>query len=196
MIFRCLLNYLQSTGCWLSRHFQLLYTWRNFFSFRTVCARSNTFTVCIGCSSLSTAYGLRFFRDDFRIYLIVSPIAGIIRMSLPLSASDPAPTSSYIQEVLGRTNRLLSLIRHGPHWKRRVQQFFCCRVCIRYRSNVSTQPLPSNDRVIFTELLSSNDKGIYTEPLPSNDRGIFTEPLPSNDRGIHIQTHRLMGRIF
>jgi hypothetical protein len=26
------------------------------------------------------------------------------------------------QEVLGRTNRLLSLIRHGPHWKRRVQQ--------------------------------------------------------------------------
>jgi hypothetical protein len=33
------------------------------------------------------------------------------------------------QEVLGRTNRLLSLIRHGPHWKRRVQQFFCCCVC-------------------------------------------------------------------
>jgi hypothetical protein len=27
------------------------------------------------------------------------------------------------QEVLERTHRLLSLIRHGPHWKRRVQQF-------------------------------------------------------------------------
>jgi hypothetical protein len=28
------------------------------------------------------------------------------------------------QDVLGRTNRLLVLIRHGPHRKRRLQQFF------------------------------------------------------------------------
>jgi hypothetical protein len=46
---------------------------------------------------------------------------------------------------------------------------------IRYRGNVSTEPLPSND------------KGIFTEPLPSNNMGTFTEPLPSNDRGIHRQ---------
>jgi hypothetical protein len=78
----------------------------------------------------------------------------------------------FVQEVLGRTNRPLSLILHGPHWKRRVQQFFYCCVCIYYRGNVST------------------------ELLPSNDRGIFTEPFPSNDSGIHIQTHRLMWRIF
>jgi hypothetical protein len=38
-------------------------------------------------------------------------------------------------------------------------------MCIRYRGNIST------------------------EPLPNNDRGIFTEPLPSNDKGILIQTH-------
>jgi hypothetical protein len=63
------------------------------------------------------------------------------------------------QEVLERINRLLSLIRHGPHWKRRVQQFFYCCVCIRYHGNVSTEPLPSKDR------------GIFTGPLPSNDRG-------------------------
>jgi hypothetical protein len=69
------------------------------------------------------------------------------------------------QEVLGRTNRLLSLIRHGWHWKRRVEQLFYCCVCIRYRGNVST------------------------DPLPSNDRGIFTEPLPINDKGIHRHTH-------
>jgi hypothetical protein len=50
------------------------------------------------------------------------------------------------QEVLGRTNRLLSFIQHGPHWKRRAQQFFDCCVCIRYRGNVSTEPLPTNDR--------------------------------------------------
>jgi hypothetical protein len=81
------------------------------------------------------------------------------------------------KKVLRRTNRLLSLIRHGPHWKRRVQQFFYCCVCIRYRGNVSTEPLPSND------------KGIFTDPLPSNDKGIFTEPLPSNNMGIHRQTH-------
>jgi hypothetical protein len=77
------------------------------------------------------------------------------------------------QDVLGRTNRLLSSVRHGPHWKRHVQQFFYCCACIRHRGNVSTEPLPSNDR------------GIFTEPLPSNDEGIFIEPLPSKDRGIH-----------
>jgi hypothetical protein len=64
------------------------------------------------------------------------------------------------QEVLGRTNRLLSLIRHGPHWKQRIQKFFYC-VCIRYRGNVSIEPLPSNDRGIFTEPLSSNHRGIH-----------------------------------
>jgi hypothetical protein len=53
------------------------------------------------------------------------------------------------QEVLGRTNLLLSLIRHGPHWKRRVQQFFHSCLCIRYRGNVSTEPMRSNDRGIL-----------------------------------------------
>jgi hypothetical protein len=51
------------------------------------------------------------------------------------------------QEVLGRTNRLLSLIRHGPHRKRRVQQVYCC-VCIHYRGSVSAEPLPSNGKGI------------------------------------------------
>jgi hypothetical protein len=104
-----------------------------------------------------------------------------------------------IQEVLERANRLLSFIRHGPHWKLGVQQFFYCCVCIRYRGNDSTEPLPSNDKGIFTEPMSRNDKGGYThthtatwshKPIFSllylfwnNDKGIFTEPLPSNDRG-------------
>jgi hypothetical protein len=48
-------------------------------------------------------------------------------------------------------------------------------MCIRYRGNVSTETLPSNDRGIFTELLPSNDKGTFAEPLPSNDRGEYTE---------------------
>jgi hypothetical protein len=87
-------------------------------------------------------------------------------------------TEYVIQEVLGRTNRLLSLIRLGPHWKRRVQQFFYCCVCIRYSGSISTEPL------------SSNDRGIFTEPFPNNDNGIFTEPLSSNDRGDkHTHTH-------
>jgi hypothetical protein len=54
-----------------------------------------------------------------------------------------------LQEVLGRINRLLSLIRHVPDWKRRVQQFFYCCVCIRYLGNVYTEPLPGNDRGIL-----------------------------------------------
>jgi hypothetical protein len=73
-------------------------------------------------------------------------------------------------------------------WKRRVQQLFYSCVCIRYRSNVFTELLPSNDMGNFIEPLPSNDRGIFTEPLPRNDKGIFTEPLPSNDRG-DTQTH-------
>jgi hypothetical protein len=52
------------------------------------------------------------------------------------------------QEVLGRTTRLLSLRRHEPCSKRLVQQFFYCCVYIHYRGNVSTEPLPNNDRGI------------------------------------------------
>jgi hypothetical protein len=52
------------------------------------------------------------------------------------------------QEDLGRTNCLLSLILHGSHRKRRVQQLFYCCVCIRDRGNVFTEPLPSNYRGI------------------------------------------------
>jgi hypothetical protein len=78
-------------------------------------------------------------------------------------------------------------------------------VCIRYRSNVSTEPLPSNDKRIFTEplpsnntaiiteQLPSNDTGIFTKPLLSNDKGTFTEPLPSNDKG---DTHTQQGDLI
>jgi hypothetical protein len=88
---------------------------------------------------------------------------------------------------------LLSLIRHGPNWKRCVRQFFYCCMCIRYRSEVSTEPLPSNDKGISIEPLPSSDRGILTETLTSNDKGTFTEPLPSNDKGdtqTDRQTHR------
>jgi hypothetical protein len=63
------------------------------------------------------------------------------------------------KKSLGRTNRLLSLIRHGPHWKRRVQQLFYCCVCIRYRGKVSAEPLPSKDKGIFTESFPTNNRG-------------------------------------
>jgi hypothetical protein len=55
------------------------------------------------------------------------------------------------QGVLRRTNRLLFLVRHGPHVKRRVQQFFYCCVYIRGRGNVFTEPLPSNARGIHIQ---------------------------------------------
>jgi hypothetical protein len=48
-------------------------------------------------------------------------------------------------------------------------------VCIRYRDNVSIEPLPSNDRGIFIEPFPSNNKGSFTEPLPSNDKGRYTD---------------------
>jgi hypothetical protein len=41
------------------------------------------------------------------------------------------------------------VIRHGPHTKRLLQQLYSF-VCIRCRSKVFTEPLPSNDRRIHT----------------------------------------------
>jgi hypothetical protein len=66
--------------------------------------------------------------------------------SAPRTQNPIITSPIFRQQILGRTNRLLSLKRHGPHWKRRVQQFFYRCLCIRYRGNVSTEPLPSNDR--------------------------------------------------
>jgi hypothetical protein len=40
----------------------------------------------------------------------------------------------------------LSLMRHGSHRKRRVQQLFFCSVCIHCHGDVFIEPLPSNDR--------------------------------------------------
>jgi hypothetical protein len=67
-----------------------------------------------------------------------------VSWSLPSNGCTPYN----IKQVLGRTNRLLSLIWHRPHRKWRVQQFFYCCVCIRCRGNIFTEPLPSNDRGI------------------------------------------------
>jgi hypothetical protein len=49
-----------------------------------------------------------------------------------------------------RNNLLLSFLRHGPHRKRRVQEFFYY-MCICCRGNVFTEPLPSNEKGIHIE---------------------------------------------
>jgi hypothetical protein len=36
----------------------------------------------------------------------------------------------------------------------------------------------------------------FNEPLPSNDRRIFSESLPSSYTGTHIQTTRLIGGTY
>jgi hypothetical protein len=64
----------------------------------------------------------------------------------------------YQRKVLGRTNRLLSMIRHVPYRKQRIQQFFYCCLCIRCRGKVFAEPFPSNSRGIFTESLPRNDR--------------------------------------
>jgi hypothetical protein len=53
-----------------------------------------------------------------------------------------------IKQVLGRNNRLHSLIKHGPNRKRPVQQLFHCCVCITCGGKDFTEPLPSNNRGI------------------------------------------------
>jgi hypothetical protein len=48
-------------------------------------------------------------------------------------------------------------------------------VCIRYRGNVSTEPLPSNDKRVLTEQMPTNDRGILTELLLCNDKEGYTD---------------------
>jgi hypothetical protein len=55
------------------------------------------------------------------------------------------------QAVLGRTNRILSLIRHEPHRNPLVEQFYCC-MCICFHGNFFAEPLPSNDRGIHIQI--------------------------------------------
>jgi hypothetical protein len=59
---------------------------------------------------------------------------------------------TFRQEVLGRADRLLSLIRHGPHRRRRVKQFHWC-TCIHCRGNVIT------DRCVATIRDTHTDTG-------------------------------------
>jgi hypothetical protein len=85
---------------------------------------------------------------------------------------------------------LLDCIKTALQLSENISFLAFCRIetaCIRYRGNVYTEPLPSNDKGMFTEPLPSNDNGMFTEPVPSNDNEIFTEPLPSNDRGIFTE---------
>jgi hypothetical protein len=53
-------------------------------------------------------------------------------------------TIDIVLNVNLKNNFREEFIRHRPHRKRRVQQFFYCCVCIRCRGKVSTEP--SNDR--------------------------------------------------
>jgi hypothetical protein len=94
------------------------------------------------------------------------------------------------QEVLGRTNHLLSLIRHGPHRRRRLQQFFvaagtclpslCLAMIGGYRQNyglffVMTWIAQKTTRPSIIVSCIRYRENVFTEPLPSNERGIHTD---------------------
>jgi hypothetical protein len=56
---------------------------------------------------------------------------------------------------------------------------------MRYRGNVST------------ESLSSNDRGTFTQPLPSSDKGFLPSRYLATIRGIHRQQRDLLSlRLF
>jgi hypothetical protein len=104
------------------------------------------------------------------------------------------------KQVLGRTSHILPFYTTWAAYKTTPTTIFRCR------GNVFTEPLPSNDRGIQTQILLSYDTD-RIESDACNDysiiayilchRNVFTEPLSRNDtRGIQIQTHRLMREIY
>jgi hypothetical protein len=101
----------------------------------------------------------------------------------------------------------LSLIRHGPRWKQRVQHFFSCCVCVRYRGNVSTtltrlvaslynlgtdsieNTLPPAYLLVFAEIISSTLK---MEAICSSETSVATQQttrrhIPEDDT---LHNHR------
>jgi hypothetical protein len=54
------------------------------------------------------------------------------------------------------------------HTKNEASNNYSTVECNRYRGNVSTEPLPSNDRGIFTKPLRSNDRGYTNTHRNSN----------------------------
>jgi hypothetical protein len=55
------------------------------------------------------------------------------------------------QIVLTELTACITLIRQGPHRKRRIQQFYCCCVYIRCRGEFSTESLPNRCRKIHVQ---------------------------------------------
>jgi hypothetical protein len=89
------------------------------------------------------------------------------------------------------------LIRHWPHWKRRVQQSHIF-ACIRCLGNVFTKPLPSNNGGMHIQTYRLMGGHLWSTPLrraqvpwctyvPSFIKiGLGIQKLI---RGIHIETH-------
>jgi hypothetical protein len=82
-----------------------------------------------------------------------------------------------VKEVLGITNRLLSLIWHGPHWKRRVQNLYVV-ACV-FVSAVTF--LPSRCLATIGEFFPSRCQATIRGSLPSR--------CLTTIRGIHRHTH-------
>jgi hypothetical protein len=108
-----------------------------------------------------------------------------------MSTSFPVGTVTCKQEVLGRMLAYFPTIRHAPHRKRRLQQFFLCR------GNVFTELLPSNDRGIHRQTHR------HSRPTILLLFRVFVAAgtcLPSRClaaiEGMDTQTHRLMRGIY
>jgi hypothetical protein len=61
------------------------------------------------------------------------------------------------------------LIRHGPHRKRRVENFFYSCLCIRCHGNFCTEQLPINDRGIYTQI-NTSPTSLGSKSKPSKKR--------------------------
>jgi hypothetical protein len=125
--------------------------------------------------------------NSIKSLLFLLILIDFINILIYLVVVSTAPVSPFynkhdkkIQEVLGRTNRLHSLIRHGPHW-----------IDVSSNSSIVTCVF-----ITVVTFLPSRCLATIGEFLPcrclATIGGFFTWPLPSNDKGIC----RLMGRVF
>jgi hypothetical protein len=88
-----------------------------------------------------------------------------------------------ILEDLGRPKLLLSFDTIWTAKKTTPVTIVPCRV------NVFTEPLPSNDRGIYTDKQTHSSNNSYIVARILCGGNVFTKPLPSNKRGIHFIEH-------
>jgi hypothetical protein len=99
------------------------------------------------------------------------------------------------QEFLGRTKRLLPLIRHGPHRKRHLQQFIVAAgTCLPGSCLATIGGYTDLHTLLLCDMGCRKNDAYNNSSIVACiicEGTVSTEPLPSNDKRWYTYRHRM-----